>query len=378
MSEPQAVLIASASGRALAQSARRAGYAPLVVDFFADDDTREAAEVCICLEDGLARGFVLDSLMAACEQLASGRTLAGVVYGSGFEDRPALIEALGKRWRLIGNPSERVARLKEPLFFADLCRQLEIPHPETQVDRPADAPNWLARQRGGSGGGHIRSAVAEPPADARTYFQRCVDGRPVSALVLAAGGHCAILGFSEQWTVFDEERPFRFTGAARPAAISVSIERALAASVRRFCARTPLVGLNSFDFLASDRGFWLLEVNPRPGATLDIFEPESPRDESLFGLHVAACDGRLGPTPRLAGARATQIVYSDCDVAAAPKLAWPEWARDRQSAGSRVAKGAPFCTIMASGATAVDARHALAERAATIEALIRQSIPRAA
>jgi hypothetical protein len=33
---------------------------------------------------------------------------------------------------------------------------------------------------------------------------------------------------------------------------------------------------------------------------------------------------------------------------------------------------------MASGATAVDARHALAERAATIEALIRQSIPRAA
>src|SRR5580693_8541902 len=100
MSEPPAVLIAAASGRALAQSARRAGYAPLVVDFFADDDTCETAESCVRLEDGLARGFQLETLMAACERLAGRRRIAGVVYGSGFEDRPELIEAMAKRWRL--------------------------------------------------------------------------------------------------------------------------------------------------------------------------------------------------------------------------------------------------------------------------------------
>jgi predicted ATP-grasp superfamily ATP-dependent carboligase len=374
MSEGPAVLIASASARALAQSARRAGYAPLVVDFFADDDTREAAEDCICLEDGLARGFVLDSLVTACERLASGRTLAGVVYGSGFEDRPALIEAMGKRWRLIGNPSELVARLKDPLIFADLCRQAGIPHPETQIDRPADAPNWLARQRGGSGGSHIRSAAVEPPADAETYFQRRVEGRPVSALVLADGARCAILGFSEQWAVFHHERPFRFNGAVRPALIPASIEQALTAAVRRFCLRTPLVGLNSFDFLASDKGYWLLEVNPRPGATLDIFEPESPRDESLFARHVAACNGSVGPTPLLVDAVAAQIVYSDSELVASPELAWPAWARDRQPAGSRVAKDAPFCTVVARGATALDARRTLTERAASIKTLVRSSV----
>jgi predicted ATP-grasp superfamily ATP-dependent carboligase len=374
MSEAPAVLIVSASARALAQSARRAGYAPLAVDFFADDDTREAAEACIYLADGLARGFVLDSLMAACERLANGRTLAGVVYGSGFEDRPALIEAMGKQWRLIGNPSEVVARLKDPLAFADLCRQLEIPHPETQIDRPAEASNWLARQRGGSGGSHIRSAAAEPPADAETYFQRRVEGRPVSALVLTDSARCAILGFSEQWAVFHCERPFRFNGAVRPALIPASIEQALTAAVRRFCLRTPLVGLNSLDFLASDRGYWLLEVNPRPGATLDIFEPESRQEESLFALHVAACNGRVGPTPRLAGAVASQIVYSDCEIVASPDLAWPAWARDRQSVGSRVAKDAPFCTVVAGGATAVDARRTLTERAAAIETLVRSSV----
>jgi predicted ATP-grasp superfamily ATP-dependent carboligase len=374
MSERPAVLIASASARALAQSARRAGYAPLVIDFFADDDTREAAEACICLKDGLAQGFVHDSLMTACERLASGRTVAGVVYGSGFEDRPALIEAMGKRWRLIGNPSRLVARLKDPLIFADLCRHLEIPHPETQIDRPAEASNWLARQRGGSGGSHIRAAAAEPLADAGTYFQRRVDGRPVSALVLTDRGRWAILGFSEQWAVFHYERPFRFNGAVRPASIPAPIEQALTAAVGRLCSRTPLVGLNSFDFLASDKGYWLLEVNPRLGATLDIFEPESPQEESLFALHVAACNGRVGSTPRLAGAIATQIVYSDCEIVASPDLAWPAWARDRQSAGSRVAKDAPFCTVVARGATAVDARRMLAERAAAIETLVRSSV----
>ena len=39
----QSVLIAAFSGRTLAQSARRAGYEPLVVDAFGDLDTREAA-----------------------------------------------------------------------------------------------------------------------------------------------------------------------------------------------------------------------------------------------------------------------------------------------------------------------------------------------
>jgi predicted ATP-grasp superfamily ATP-dependent carboligase len=343
MVEPAAVLIAAASGRALAASARRAGYAPLAVDFFADDDTREVAESCVRLEDGVARGFQLPSLMAACERLAEGRTLAGVVYGSGFEDRPALIEAMAKRWRLIGNPASIVSRLKDPLIFADLCREVAVPHPETRLERPADPWRWLARRRGGSGGGHIR---------------------------LADGARCAILGFSEQWA--QEGRCFRFAGAAQPAAIPVSVEQALAAAVGRFCARTQLVGLNSFDFLASNEGFWLLEVNPRPGATLDIFEPE--HAPSLFELHVAACQGGLEPAPRLERASATQIVYAPCEIASTPRLEWPRWARDRQPAGSAVAEGDPFCTVVAGGATAADARRELAQRAATMEASIRSSI----
>ena len=56
MSEPPGILIAAASGRAMASSARRAGYAPFVVDYFADQDTLECAERCVRIEGGLADG----------------------------------------------------------------------------------------------------------------------------------------------------------------------------------------------------------------------------------------------------------------------------------------------------------------------------------
>ena len=370
MVEPAAVLIAAASARALAASARRAGYAPLAVDFFADDDTREVAESCVRLEDGVARGFQLHSLMAACERLAEGRTLAGVVYGSGFEDRPALIEAMAKRWRLIGNPASIVSRLKDPLIFAGLCREVAVPHPETRLERPADPWRWLARRRGGSGGGHIRSAEAEPAADAETYFQRRVDGRPVSALVLADGARCTIFGFSEQWA--QKGRCFRFAGAAQPAAIPASVEQALAAAVGRFCARTPLVGLNSLDFLASEGASGCSRSTPAPARRSTFSNPSTRRRCLRSTSQLARAGWRRRRVSNAPARRKSSMRLAK--LRARRGLRGRAWARDRQPAGSAVAEGDPFCTVVAGGATAADARRELAQRAATMEASIRSSI----
>ena len=71
MNRATAVLIAAASGRALAASARRGGYAPLVADFFGDEDTVAAAEAHIRLDQGLARGMRSDTVIAALESLAA-------------------------------------------------------------------------------------------------------------------------------------------------------------------------------------------------------------------------------------------------------------------------------------------------------------------
>ena len=57
MGNEAAVLIVALSGRALAESARRGGYAPLVADMFGDMDTLKAAQRHVRLAGGLATGI---------------------------------------------------------------------------------------------------------------------------------------------------------------------------------------------------------------------------------------------------------------------------------------------------------------------------------
>src|SRR5262249_49877816 len=177
------VLIAAISGRALAASARRAGYVPLVADFFGDEDTLALAQAHVRLDTSIARGMVADELMDALGTLATARHPAGTVCGTGFEDRPDILARVAERWRLLGNSAETVARIKDPLAVAALCRDRATPHPQTVLGRPADGRGWLAKRRGGAGGTHVTSAeiTSNEQAD---YFQRRVDGTPVSALML--------------------------------------------------------------------------------------------------------------------------------------------------------------------------------------------------
>jgi predicted ATP-grasp superfamily ATP-dependent carboligase len=182
-----------------------------------------------------------------------------------------------------------------------------------------------------------------------------------------------VLGFSAQWSAPAPRRPFRYGGAVRPAALAPEVASAMTAAVERLGSTVPLVGLNSADFLVDGDAFWLLEINPRPGATLDIFEPA---ETSLFALHIAAIGGSLPErVPTLSGAAAAATVYAPHDIPAVPVLDWPYWAADRQSAGTSVSAGEPICTVLAHARDANAAKALVQERAATILAKVAPSIP---
>src|SRR5260370_29538939 len=149
-----AVLIAGVSGRALAASARRAGYLPLVADFFGDQDTVAEAQGHIRFRGELAQGLREHELMEALERLASQHVPVGIVCGTGFEDRPQLLARLAQRWRLFGNSADKVARAKDPEVFAALCRDCGIAHPRVSLSPPAARHSWVAQRLGGDGGRH--------------------------------------------------------------------------------------------------------------------------------------------------------------------------------------------------------------------------------
>jgi uncharacterized protein len=346
--EGGAVLIAAQSGRALAAAARRAGLKPYVADLFGDTDTRALAAGYRRVPGRLGQGLAGDAVARALDDLAASCPAPplGLVLGSGFEASPDLIARLGRRHRLLGSPAEAVRTLKDPFRFAALLGRLGIPHPPVAGGAVPDPANWLLKRAGGSGGGHIRPSAAGARRPG-FYRQRRVPGSPVSLAFLADGRAARGFAVTAQWVDPSPGAPFRYGGAVDPGACAPAVRAGLERAADAITAATGLRGLASLDALAEGDSWWLLEINPRPGATLDVLDR---RPTPLLLQHVEACLGRL-PEPEAApGAAASAIVYAGAGVAAAPAFDWPDHVLDRPEPASRIPAGAPLCTVVAAAA----------------------------
>lgn len=369
-----AILVAAQSGRALAQAARRAGLRPYVLDLFGDSDTLALAEGHRTaggrFGDGLSGAGILrdlDALSAMAETPP-----IGIVLGSGFENAVGLMERIGGRHRILGAGPGTVGILKDPLAFAALCARHAIPHPEVTGEAVTDRSGWLLKRSGGSGGSHIRPA-GSGRAPSGAYFQRRVRGEARAVAFLADGRGAAILGATEQWCAPSPLRPFRYAGALERAAnetpvLPPPVMAAVTAAIAALVAETGLAGLASADLLVEGEAWWLTEINPRPGASLDVLDR---RATPLLAAHIAASLGdlpRIDPPP--GDAAATQICYAAAGYAPIPPFVWPDFVRDRPQSGACVPRDAPLCTVFAAGPDSAATRDLLRGRAATVRALL--------
>ena len=349
------ILIAAISGRALARAADGAGYVPLVVDFFADMDTQALVPALIQLQD-LARGFRWGSLEAALEMLAAHAPSPplGLVYGSGFEDRPDILAQISKRWPLLGNDPATVSAVNDPAHFFAALETHAIPHPETRLDRPADPRGWVVKRLGGAGGNHIAPAGRVRPSG-KVYYQALVPGRSVSALFAANGQDARVLGFSEQWSSPTHSKPWRFGGAVRPALLASQAAEVMTGAVVQLAAHFHLKGLNSADFMLDGEVPRLLEINPRPGGTLDIFTNDA---APLLAVHLDAVLHETLPDRAIViqDASASGIVFAPHALTIPHETVWPDWAADLPHPGERIDKERPICTVLARGRSADEAR----------------------
>ncbi|TWA72416.1 hypothetical protein FBZ82_10213 [Azospirillum brasilense] len=348
------IVVAALSARALAAAARRAGRHPAAVDLFADQDTAQIAEPCLRLDsDTLRLG------PAALRDALARPDLRGLplVYGAGIEEDPTLLARLAEDRPLIGNRPEVVARVKDPFRFAATLDRLGVPHPPVAPAWDGSSGDHLRKRIGGSGGAHITPATAGD-AGPGWYVQRRVAGHAVSVLFLADGARALVVGLSRQWTAPTPESPYRYGGAAGPWRCPERWTRTLPAMIGRLAAAFDLVGLNSADVLVTGSDFHLLEINPRPGATLDVFD--RPPMPPLLGLHLDACAGRLPDRlPALSGCRAAAVLYADAPIRIEAGRRWPAWTADRPAGPIAIARGEPVCTVFGEGpSTAAARRHA--------------------
>src|SRR5438874_12619877 len=85
----------------------------VVLDCFADRDTRGLARRCRSVVARQGLRFDARALLAAAAELAPWGRCAGLVYGSGFEGRTGLLGRLARGRRLYGNEPSVVAAGKD-------------------------------------------------------------------------------------------------------------------------------------------------------------------------------------------------------------------------------------------------------------------------
>lgn len=343
----------------------------MVGDLFNDADTRALCERTVLLPGNLRQGIDGSRIVESLIELLANEQPVALVYGSGFERDPGIIETLSRAFPLAGNSCETVRSVKEPLHLAQLCDELGISHPETRVEAPDDCRGWLAKLSGGAGGSHVRP-VEDRVVGGNDYFQRFVAGQNLSALFLAQAGKAHIVGFSRQWPMPGPGAPFRYGGAVRLARIEPGKRQTIQAWLDALTARAGLVGLCSADLVDGPNGLHLIEINPRAGATLDIFDSD---EHPLLIEHLRVIDGHPPSIPRYRGAVASAIAYANHAIDRFPAIDWPPLTADHQMPGTTLRVDDPVCTALARARSAAAAERAVKARVLELASFWREDFP---
>ena len=360
------VLVVAVSARMLAQMAVADGCDVTALDRFGDVDLRAVARVATAPSN--------DALVALAADVIDADA---VVYGGGLENRPDLVKRLGEGREVLGTPAELLAAVRDPWAIGAAARAAGARAPETRS--VGDAPRlergergrdvWLRKPRLGGGGRGVRR-WAGGRLRRTEILQRRVGGLSCSAVAIGDGRRAVLLGLTEQL-----HRPsgVQWTGNLTPPRLPGSelaeLEGQLGAACSEVVARFAVRGAFGVDAIWDGRHAWVLEVNPRPTAGLELFGPGS------FEAHVRGARGlglpSAGTAPAARCARVKLVLFAEHDLCAPDPGWWPAGlVRDIPHKGETIRRGAPVCTLVSATAGAPE----LAARGASLLAALPEAV----
>ncbi len=347
------ILVVAASARMLVQAANKAGFKPLAIDLWGDQDTRSYA-VKTQQVPSLAEQY----LLPAIENLISKYPVKSICYGGGFESYINSLRSVGSRLALAGNQPEVFARLHDKPAFFSLLQSLQIPYPEVSFCLPNQSEGWLLKPIYGQGGIGIKRFQLDDSIVPSVYWQKYKEGVPHSVLFLADGKRSQVIGFNRQWTVpLSEKDEFIFSGIINSTSLSDGQKNQVRVWLDCLVPKLTLKGLNSLDFIQSGATSFVLEINPRPPASMQLY------DADLFIRHIEACQGQLSDCKiSQDGYTAYQIVYAKQNTLIRNGIKWPEGAADIPQPNTLIGAGQPICSIIARGTGPQEALERLQEK----------------
>lgn len=284
MKTSECLLILGASSRAAAFSALRAGLCPECIDLFADIDLSALCKVTRIPSQSYPEGLL---------DLAHDAPPGPWLYTGALENRPALIKLISGIRNLWGNSDRRLNLVRDPVQLRECLAAGGFPFPRIETSEqslPTDG-SWVLKPYQSSGGTGIERWVGQVRGERkdRSYYQQVVEGTPCAAIYVGNGEKSILLGVTEQLVGLDflHAGPFSYCGSIGPMKLEGETLARFELLGECLVAKFRLRGLFGVDAILSGSQPWLMEVNPRYTASVEVLEYAS--GMKAMALHRAAC-----------------------------------------------------------------------------------------
>ncbi|QDS87904.1 hypothetical protein EC9_20870 [Rosistilla ulvae] len=333
-----------ATARAAAQSARRSGLRVAAIDLFGDRDLRDVCD----------RWSPLRSDRSLTEQLA-GESVDAVVPLGGLESRLQELDALRETHRVFGATAQQIRQLNDPAWLDRAAQVAGLARPPRCTHKPSPASGWLFKRALSTGGLGVFIADSMPAdSDPDDWFECQIPGRSFGVNFLASRDRVDWIGVAASLRSRQRPKPFQYEGSIGLPMLPDSLQQRLQRLAEYIVQETQLRGLFGIDVIVDPaQRIWLLEVNPRWTASMELFDHGS---TSLLQLHVAACQeeevAAIETSKTLMGKR---VLYADRPIhfvyqrlrdaiPAAIQIA------DVPTENSEIPQGQPICSLIVLGA----------------------------
>lgn len=255
---------------------------------------------------------------------------------------------MGQRWF---NQEDDVSACRNPRQLHKNLDGIGIAMPEIVLPGE-DLPTYghlLVKDRNHSGGVGVREWNGKDPLKPSEVLEEFIEGALGSACFVADGKNAVVLGLTRQYAGVSElgAPPFVWCGNVTDFE-DTQLSDQITNAIQRIVSVSGLIGLKGIDYIKTPRCPILLEVNPRPPASFELFGRLL--GINAFQLHADACRGILPeklPLPHSGEVWGKGILYANRKLRIAnTTFKNSENILDIPHPGEVIPLGAPICTIL--------------------------------
>ncbi|MDI9396105.1 MAG: ATP-grasp domain-containing protein [Euryarchaeota archaeon] len=320
----QNILAIGFDTRNIVCSAKRAGYTVCSIDAFCDLDLQEcayASSVLECRTSGELRQIDPNWIIAKMNDF--GLEFDAIVPGSGME----MLDPYSFPCPVLASRPEAVQKASNKLQLAKRLEALGIPHPRSYSPDELDTIEYPVILKPATGGGGIFNRLAKNRQEmlavleelAKQGFtekeivvQQFLEGIPASVSLLSTKEESLAVAVNEQligipWL---SRLPFAYCGNITPFRTEYAEEMETLAE--GLVLEMGLLGSSGVDYLVTENGPLVLEINPRFQGSLDTVEKAM--GINLFEAHAGCFRGELPEKPEAKLFAARGVLYSDREL----------------------------------------------------------------